>query len=555
MFLTGEPGSGKTHTVNRYVEWLRRHDIEPDITASTGIAATHIGGATIHSWSGIGIRRKLSRRDIDAISQKRHVAKRMADAKVLIIDEISMLSAETLTMVDTVLRAVRADTRPFGGVQVVLVGDFFQLPPVEASRSKDEHSQLFADEETAGLFAFSSPAWKQLDPLICYLNEQHRQEDEQYLEFLTALRQGGVVETHMELLRKRYRPKPEKEMTQLFSHNADVDAMNDAELKKLSGDEEIFTMRGSGRRHHVEGLMRGCLSPEILRLKIGARVMFTKNDVMRQRYVNGTLGEVTGFDEETGYPRVLTHSGETITAEPVDWNREDAGRVLATITQIPLRLAWAITVHKSQGMSLDAAHMDLAKTFEYGQGYVALSRVRSLEGLSLAGLNEKALAVHPAIREADAAFQERSAAVRETFGKLSPEEKETLQKRFIEASGGSVEPIEPEERKPKRKKKREPSHHVTHELLKAGRSLKEMARERELTMQTILTHIEKLAEEERIAPDEDCAYLIAGKEDDVERAHDAFQKLGSRPLKPVHEELKGRVPYATLRLARLFYSE
>src|SRR5665213_1872732 len=162
VFLTGEPGSGKTHTVNAYVAWLRSHDIEPAITASTGIAATHISGLTIHSWSGIGINESLSEQMLDLIASKEHVARRIQKAKVLIIDEVSMLSGEVLEMADRVCREVKRSDTPFSGMQVVLVGDFFQLPPIAKGRREVS-------------FAFESPSWRGLNPIPCYLTEQHRQ--------------------------------------------------------------------------------------------------------------------------------------------------------------------------------------------------------------------------------------------------------------------------------------------------------------------------------------------------------------------------------------------
>ena len=437
VFLTGEPGSGKTHTVNAYVTWLRQHAIEPSITASTGIAATHIGGMTIHAWSGIGIRRDLDAYELDRISQGKGVASRIGSARVLIIDEVSMLSATLLSMVDAVCREVRRDQSPFGGLQVILVGDFFQLPPVVAREGSSIKNGMFTqDDGGRSEFAFDSPAWNNLDPIVCYLSEQHRQEDATFLEFLSALRGGNIVESHKVLLRKRYSPTPKAGITQLYAHNVDVNAINDAELVKIDAEARAFLMTTQGPAKLVERLKQGCLSPENLSLKLAARVMFTKNDVPMQRYANGTLGIVVGFEEESGYPVVKINSGRIITALPDEWRTEDGGRVLAKIEQIPLRLAWAMTVHKSQGMSLDAAHMDLSQVFEYGQGYVALSRLRSLTGLSLAGLNARALEVHPQIRAKDAEFRNVSAQARDTFGNISDEEFQTMQRNFIRAMGG-----------------------------------------------------------------------------------------------------------------------
>jgi len=225
----------------------------------------------------------------------------------------------------------------------------------------------------------------------------------------------------------------------LYSHNANVDVINTNELGKLSDNAVVYHMTSHGPEKLVESLKRGCLSPEMLSLKIGARVMFTKNDVQTHKFANGTLGTVTGFVKETGLPVVKTNSGKSLVVEPLEWNINDQGRILARIEQLPLRLAWAMTVHKSQGMSLDAAHMDLSQTFEYGQGYVALSRVRTLAGLSIAGLNDRALLVHPEILEKDAEFRDMSDDAVEAFAKLSPEELKKMQDAFIVAVGGKKE--------------------------------------------------------------------------------------------------------------------
>jgi ATP-dependent exoDNAse (exonuclease V) alpha subunit len=316
-----------------------------------------------------------------------------------------------------------------------VVGDFFQLPPVVRSERADTDIQLFDDR--ASVFAFDSVAWEKMNPLICYLSEQHRQEDAEFLDFLTALRRDSIDDTHYELLRTRYTKTPADGVTQLYSHNADVDSLNDTELKKLKADEKKFDMEERGSKKLIEALKRGCLSPERLVLKIGARVMFTKNDTER-KYVNGTLGVVKGFAAETGYPIVKTNTGRELVVEPDEWRLDDGGKVLARIMQIPLRLAWAMTVHKSQGMSLDSAHMDLSNAFEYGQGYVALSRVRTLAGLTLAGLNARALAVHPQIVEKDADFRAASDAARDAFAAMTDNEHYRMVSNFIKACGGTM---------------------------------------------------------------------------------------------------------------------
>lgn len=444
IFLTGEPGSGKTYTVNAYVKWLREHGIDHAITASTGIAATHIGGYTIHSWAGLGIKRGFSEYDLDHMATNERLVKRVGGAHTLIIDEVSMLSGETLTMVDQACRALRHKDAPFGGLQVILVGDFFQLPPVvEQTRNWRSTENLFdsMDEESGKAkpdkrFAFRSPSWEAANFLVAYLSEQHRQEDQSFLELLSAVRRGEVNEDHHEILKGRMDAIERKDIPRLFSHNADVDVLNQRELDKIEINTREFMMNSRGPEALVAQLKKGCLSPEKLCLKVGARVMFTKNN-FEEGFVNGTLGKVVGFSEMSGNPEVVTDRGKWIEVEPADWAIEDNNRILAYISQIPLRLAWAITIHKSQGMSLDAAQMDLSQTFEYGQGYVALSRVRTLEGLALKGINQRALEVHPDIMVVDIEFRELSLAAQNSFEKMSREDLGKMHDNFITASGGT----------------------------------------------------------------------------------------------------------------------
>ena len=433
VFLTGEPGSGKTHTINQYIEWLRARGVEPAVTASTGIAATHVNGMTIHSWSGIGIKKNLSDWDIEMIQGREKTAKRIVDAKVLIIDEISMLESATLESVDRVLRVLRQrpmlKEQPFGGLQVIFVGDFFQLPPVSRGQ--------------AARFAFEAQAWRDANPVVCYLSEQHRQEDGQFLDLLGAVRSGAVAEEHRTILRGRMR-QSEKVATRLHTHNAEADRVNDESLARVEGKSRVFPMTTRGAKTLVEALKQQCLSPETLTLKEGASVMCTRNN-FEAGYVNGSLGEVVEF-AVSGYPVVKLVSGETIEMTPAEWTIQDGTKILARISQIPLRLAWAITVHKSQGMSLDAAIIDLSQAFEYGQGYVALSRVRSLDGLFLEGFNERALQLHPEIVRQDALFRAKSEAARNRIMTIPGEEREALEQNFLRAIGARV----PEKRREKK---------------------------------------------------------------------------------------------------------
>lgn len=387
VFLTGPPGSGKTYTLNEFIDEAEDEGSRVAITASTGIAASHIGGTTIHSWSGIGIKDVLTKQDLTKMTYNKRLEKRYKRTDILVIDEISMLSGAKLNMLNRIAQEMRGNRLPFGGIQVVLVGDMFQLPPV--NRDSDEVD-----------FVHHSEAWKALNLKVCYLTEQHRQgADDLLLDLLQAMRDNNITQTHKTLLANRIGTGGDK-MTRLFSHNIDVDAINDQHLSRLPGKSKNFTMRKEGDKFKIETLVRGVLAPEHLELKVGAEVMFVANN-FEKGFVNGTRGQVIKFDKKTGKPIVKTLDGRTIKVGYHQWQVKEDDKVLAEVSQMPLRLAWAITIHKSQGMSLDAAIVDLSKAFTPGMGYVALSRVRSLEGLYLEGLNETALLMHEEIYDLD----------------------------------------------------------------------------------------------------------------------------------------------------------
>lgn len=535
VFLTGEPGSGKTHTVNAYISWLRSHGIEPSITASTGIAATHVGGMTVHSWSGIGVAERMTPELLDTISSKEHVAKRLQKARVLIIDEVSMLSGGVLTMLDEVAREVRHEPQhAFGGLQVVLVGDFFQLPPVARGQA---------------VFAFESPAWKALNPLICYLTEQHRQDDPDFLSILSAIRSGTWDHTHVSRITAREAEFDgiEEGIPQLFTHNADVDRINAEKLAALPGKGRTFVMDAAGTPALTDALKRGCLSPETLVLKEGAVVMATKNNPAAG-YANGTLGTIIGFEPGTGYPLMETRDGRELALAPLDWAVEEGGKVRAKITQVPLRLAWAITVHKSQGMSMDAAAMDLSRAFEHGQGYVALSRVRRLDGVHLLGWSEQALSVHPTVAALDRDLRDASLRAEVAFGALEETgERSTLERNFIQASGGT---LAAGTRVPAVKKN---TLEETRERMEAGMSLEDIAKERALTFGTIAEHAEKLVASGRVSADTLHDLIPDLLADALPKIYEVFSSKGTEKLSPVHTKLKGKYSFDELKLARVLF--
>lgn len=554
VFLTGAAGSGKTYVLREYISFLKKHHIEVAITASTGIAATHLGGQTIHSWSGLGIRDTLTQYDIESLLEKQPLQKRYEKTKVLIIDEVSMLHHFRFDLLNRLAKAFKKNDLPFGGMQIVLCGDFFQLPPI-AKRGEPE-----------ALFIYRSKAWQEAKPVICYLEEQHRQNDDSFLSVLNAIRNSEIDESVFEALEERY----QKEITdfdhiiptKLYSHNIDVDTINHEQLKKLKGTEELFLMDSKGRGQLVESLTKSCLAPQELRLKVGAHVMFVKNN-LEKKYANGTLGAVIGFNVDH-FPIVKTASGHEIIAEPESWMVEEDGKIKAEISQVPLRLAWAITIHKSQGMSLDAAEIDLSKSFVAGMGYVALSRVKSLAGLKLVGFNNQALAVHPEIADMDKHFRKQSDAAVDRLIEigegLGEKTLADMHQEFIELHATDI----PYDDMPGKV----PTYMLTKALLEERIPLKQMAKERGVKEETIIDHIEQLIKEGIIRDERiDISYLKNEAWRDPKgrlkftKIKDAFQEVMEQEgvkkaldikLSPVKQKLGNSFSYAEIRLARLF---
>lgn len=379
--LTGAAGTGKTYLLNTFIAQARKRGKKVSVTATTGLAATHLGGNTIHSWSGIGVSDHLPNNFFERLSKTRRDV--ISKTDVLIIDEISMLHDFRLDMIDKVLRTVRENDQPFGGIQLVMSGDFFQLPPVNRPN------------EQGGGFVVYSDAWQELQPAVLYLERQYRQNDEQLLEILTALRTGDVRRRHVEALLARTKIEPpDGDITELHTVNVDVDDINIQKLAELPGEERSYQQTTTGSKIYVENLQRSVLAPENLVIKLGALVMAVKNSPQKL-YANGSIGTVVDFEPLTEYPVVEFRDGRRVTMVPDVWELRDGERKRASISQVPLRLAWAITVHKSQGMTLDAAKIDLRKAFVEGMGYVALSRVRDLDNLYLYGINRRALEVSP----------------------------------------------------------------------------------------------------------------------------------------------------------------
>ena len=421
VFLTGAPGAGKTYVLNEFVKQARARGASVAVTASTGIAATHLNGQTIHSWSGVGVAEAMTDSLLKQIKTRR--GKRIRATDILVIDEISMMHAWLFDMVDQACRAVRRNPEPFGGLQVVMSGDLFQLPPV--AHAKRDRELVVPPPEMVAMreryeregrnpegFVTESLVWPELNPVVCYLTEQHRQDSGQLLDVLTDIRRGAVSDADRAALDARIGVEPAEDdvAVYLFPNNRQTDELNDRKLAQIDSREHVYEAQASGPVHLIKRLKSTMLAPELLTLKVGAAVMALRNDT-NQQYVNGSLGTVVDFvtnRDGDEYPMVRFDNGHTVIMQPAAWEMMDGETVLASVKQVPLRCAWAITIHKSQGMTLDRARMDLRRTFAPGMGYVALSRVESMDGLYLDGINDHAFLVSPQAVGLDGILRNRS---------------------------------------------------------------------------------------------------------------------------------------------------
>lgn len=370
--LTGPAGTGKSSIIEQAIA-NPRHNI--DVTASTGVAALKIGGSTLHRWSGMMLGPKPHQSDeayykellLDKRFSVRAGFNRIRECRTLFIDEISMLPGRAFQFLDYLCRRVRCSPAPFGGIQLIVSGDFLQLPPVR----KNPHAPYD--------WAFLTQAWERANFVPIHLTKIHRQANQDFIEALAAFRLGEVRGRHAKLLQSRVCSFPDGNLTRLLTHNAQVDRWNEYRLGELPGEPVEFQAELTGHESQQQALIDNLLTPQLLRLKPGARVMFTVNQPDRG-FVNGQTGIVDDMDHQ----RVYVQSGDDIV--PVDrftWRFDPKDRHSASFTQYPLRLAYAMTIHKSQGLTLDAAYIDVRAAREPGQAYVAISRLRSLEGLHL----------------------------------------------------------------------------------------------------------------------------------------------------------------------------
>ncbi len=375
ILITGQAGTGKTYTLNRLLKWLQKNNYDVGLAGSTGAAAINIGGTTIHRMFGINrassVEEFLSLMKHEKYIRNNHKKRveELLEFDIIIIDEISMVGSSLLELIDFILRKASGYDEPFGGVQIIFTGDFLQLPPINDS------------------FAFQSPVWKEGQFSVVHLTKVHRQSDSDFLEVLSKIRVGKIDEQVIEFLQsKMYDGEISEEATKLYARNNSVEFENDNMLNRVKGKEKVYIANTVGADNDIATLTKGINAPEALRLKEGSKVMTLVNGE-DLTYVNGSIGTVIKM-----YDRTVLVEFENGTRETIDewtWNLRDAkGKELASFTQIPLRLAYAITMHKSQGMTIDGELIiDCNGIRSDGQFYVAISRVKDPNKLKILNLN------------------------------------------------------------------------------------------------------------------------------------------------------------------------
>jgi len=376
-FLTGMGGTGKTTELKELIATCP-HRV--DVTAPTGVAALNAGGMTLHRFCGMLLGPQPGQSNEEYFEQLRRDRRRSIFAgfnrvrrcETLVVDEISMLPGRQLEFIEFLFRRLRGRDAPFGGCQVIVVGDFLQLPPVRTSETEPYD------------WAFQSPAWAAAEFKTVILDTVKRQDEPAFVKALGNFRIGRVAGDCARLLQSRVRSNPPANMPRLFTHNVQVDKWNNFQLSELPGEDSVLEAERTGPDHQQQFLVKNLLTPATLRLKPGALVMFTVNRAMSGAqtplFVNGQIGTVETI--EPGAVVVRSNGSGIIRVERFTWRYDTQDEDSAAFTQFPLRLAWGMTTHKAQGLTLDSAYLDIRAAREPGQAYVAVSRVRTLAGLN-----------------------------------------------------------------------------------------------------------------------------------------------------------------------------
>lgn len=551
LFLTGKAGTGKTTFLREVVCYTKKKCI---VLAPTGIAAVNAGAMTIHSFFQFGLGPFVQgviepKSDFRINKSKLELIRHL---QLLIIDEVSMVRADLMDHIDVELRRIRRNSKPFGGVQLLMIGDLQQLPPI-AHGGEDELLRQYYKT----LYFFSSAALKSMKYSCIELKNVYRQTDRHFIDILNHARNCTLTSQDISDLNARYvpgfSPKPEDGYIRLMTHNRQVDYVNETEMEKLDSKPYTFVAAVTGTFPE-----ESYPTADSLTLKKGAQVMFIKNDPER-RFINGTLGEVKSIDKNSIAVR-LAESGTIINVEPMEWqniryqfdeeSKEISSKQIGRFKQYPLKAAWAITVHKSQGLTFDKAIIDVHAAFSPGQAYVALSRCRTLDGLVLS--SPVSASVFMRDNAVDAYMNYISSPVEELAFSSCYEYFE-YEKKLEPEEVAPMKKVKVNKEKPKKEKKEElrddtgkklNTFEYSYWLYNQGNTVEQIAEKRGLNQSTIEGHLAR--------------YVASGDIDVHEFVDgDTLQKVEAycmehpeeKALKPIFEHFDAKIPYNVLRMA------
>lgn len=551
LFLTGKAGTGKTTFLREVVRYTKKKCI---VLAPTGIAAVNAGAMTIHSFFQFGLGPFVQgviepKSDFRINKSKLELIRNL---QLLIIDEVSMVRADLMDHIDVELRRIRRNSKPFGGVQLLMVGDLQQLPPI-AHGGEDELLRQYYKT----LYFFSSAALKSMKYSCIELKNVYRQTDRHFIDILNHARNCTLTSQDISDLNARYipgfSPKPEDGYIRLMTHNRQVDYINAAEMEKLDSKPYTFVAAVTGTFPE-----ESYPTADSLTLKKGAQVMFIKNDPER-RFINGTLGEVKSIDKNSIAVR-LAESGTVIDVEPMEWqniryqfdeeSKEISSKQIGRFKQYPLKAAWAITVHKSQGLTFDKAIIDVHAAFSPGQAYVALSRCRTLDGLVLS--SPVSASVFMRDNAVDAYMNYISRPVEELAFSSCYEYFE-YEKKPESEDVAPVKKVKVNKEKPKKEKKEElrddtgkklSTFECSYRLYNQGNTIEQIAEKRGLNQSTIEGHLARYV----ASGDIDVHEFVDG---DTLKKVEAYcmEHPEEKALKPIFEHFDAKIPYGVLRMA------
>lgn len=518
VFLTGAAGTGKSFLLERYLAGKPAEEFP--IVASTGAAAVIVGGRTFHSFFGLGILEGGLESTIARALRSKKLLSRLQRAHCVVIDEVSMLPGAVLRAADLICRRARNEDSPWGGLRIIAVGDFAQLPPVATGGQPTD-------------WAFRHLAWALSDFQPALLSTVMRTRDAEFLDVLNAVRAGDVTPQVAQFLDSRTGDLPEDgEATRLYAHRARAEEYNLQRLDAIDHPLRAFRTEYEGDRRAIEGAQRVIPIPETLLLKQGALVMMRKNDPSGHYvYVNGSLGHVTFIEEDTLYVRLLT--GEDIElGKELFTSLDGDGKPVLVARNFPVTLAWATTIHKAQGATLDRVIVDLSRLWEPGQAYVALSRVRSAAGLYIERWDRSSIRAEPLVTE--------------FYDGLADAAHRYVPRAFYAPPAAMTTKEKGEEKEKRAEENRERRAAMIRGMIDREATLQEMSNACEVKPERILLYLEKMLEDGlqmRIS------YLLE-EVPDAERIRSALAEYGMGRLQPVVDALGGGATQAQVRTVR-----